>query len=316
MKRKVIKSIGWGLFLLILLGNFIACNHAYRFTHFADSGLEKTRKPEELSFGQKLHTLLWGVQVPKAVNREVPVGAYETIRLDGAQNLEAWLVPVPDRKGTVILFHGFSSSKSSLLAYAQEFTAKGYATLLVDFRGSGGSSGFTTTIGFKEAEDVTAAVAYARERFPEDELILFGCSMGAAAIMKAAEDNVLPVDKLIIECPFGSLLTTTRTRFEAMGFPAFPFAELLLFYGGLHTGFNPFKHNPTDYAEQITIPTLLLYGAKDQRVSRQEIDQIYANLAGEKELVVFPNSGHEIYLNDHRADWNRSVDGFLALSDQ
>ena len=96
-----------------------------------------------------------------------------------------------------------------------------------------------------------------------------------------------------------------------MNIPSFPFAELLLFYGGIQTGFNPFKHNPTEYAKQIQIPTLVLYGAKDGRVTRKEIDQIYENLSGEKELVIFENSGHEIYLNDHKDDWSNEVDNFL-----
>ncbi|MCB0634752.1 MAG: hypothetical protein KDD15_33705, partial [Lewinella sp.] len=58
-------------------------------------------------------------------------------------------------------------------------------------------------------------------------------------------------------------------------------------------------------------PALLLYGAKDARVSRAEIDTIFHNLAGEKNLVVFENAEHECYLNDHEADWDAAIDRFL-----
>jgi len=131
--------------------------------------------------------------------------------------------------------------------------------------------------------------------------------------MKAIETYDIQPDKIILECPFGSMLTTTKKRFEAMGIPSFPFAELMLFYGGMQTGFNAFEHNPTEYAKAIEVPTLLLFGAKDARVTRAEIDEIYEGLAGEKKLVVFENSAHEIYLNDHAQDWNKSIDEFLDI---
>jgi uncharacterized protein len=255
--------------------------------------------------------MLLGIKVPKPTNRELPSGDYQVIKLNSYETLECWQITVPNQKGIVILFHGYSSSKASLLPYSQEFNNKGYSTFLVDFMGSGGSTGNTTTIGFKESKDVKEAFNYIKEENPETEVVLFGSSMGAVAIMKAVEEFDISPDKLVIECPFGSMLTTTKKRFEAMNFPTFPFAKMLLFYGGIQTGFNAFKHNPTEYAKQIKIPTLILYGAKDERVTKTEIEQIYANLSGEKELAIFENSGHEVYLNDDKEDWNKAIDNFL-----
>ena len=51
-------------------------------------------------------------------------------------------------------------------ARRSRFRKLGYSTLLVDFRGSGGSSEATTTIGVLEADDVAAAVAFARTTWP------------------------------------------------------------------------------------------------------------------------------------------------------
>jgi len=96
-----------------------------------------------------------------------------------------------------------------------------------------------------------------------------------------------------------------------MGVPSFPLAEILLFYGGIQSGFSPFQHSPSEYAKKITTPTLLLSGAKDERVNRWEIDTIFKNLAGKKELVIFAESEHEIYLNNNKKEWNEAVDDFL-----
>jgi len=311
IKKKNWKRIGISFFILFLLGNFVVYNHAYKFTHFVESNIKKTKKPEELSFGEKLNTLFFGINVPKPVNQDTPNADYHTINIESDELLEAWQIDVPNAKGTISMFHGYSGSKSSLLSYSDEFNKKGFSTLLVDFRGSGGSSGNTTTIGFKESKDVVNAFEYCKKSKPDTKIVLFGPSMGAVAIMKAIEEYKINPDKIILECPFGSMLTTTQKRFDAMGLPSFPFAELILFYGGLQTGFNAFKHKPIEYAKKINIPTLLMYGAKDARVSRKEIDSIYKNLPIEKKLVILENSAHEIYLNDDEKYWNEAVDKFL-----
>src|SRR5581483_2053857 len=54
----------------------------------------------------------------------------------------------------IALFHGYGASKSSLLSAAEALHHLGYGTLLVDFYGSGGSSGSGTASGVKAADDV------------------------------------------------------------------------------------------------------------------------------------------------------------------
>ena len=85
----------------------------------------------------------------------------------------------------MILFHGFASEKSSLIPYSNIFNELGYNTVLVDFRGCGESRGINTTIGFYESEDVFNVYKYVINELKEDNIILFGSSMGAAAIIKS-----------------------------------------------------------------------------------------------------------------------------------
>ena len=96
-----------------------------------------------------------------------------------------------------------------------------------------------------------------------------------------------------------------------MNAPAFPMAGLLVFWGGVQNGFWGFSYKPTEYAKKVTIPTLLMYGEKDEKVSRKETDNIYNNLSGPKKLVTFSKAGHENYLIDHKEDWVKVVRSFL-----
>ena len=309
--KKLFKYLNRTFLLFFLLLNVISCNHAYKFTHFAERNTPKSGKPEHLGFAEKLEVMFWGISNPKPINYHKPARAHETITIQSEEKLETWLIEPDKSKGIVIMFHGYSGNKSGMLNYAEEFYQRNYTTLLVDFQGSGGSTGYQTTIGFEESTDVKASFNYIKDKYPNQEIILFGTSMGAAAIMKSVSEFDIQPDKIIIECPFGSMRTTTQKRFEAMGLPTFLLPDLLLVYGSIQNGFNAFSHNPAEYAKDIEIPILLLYGAQDRRVTRAETDEIYSNLNGEKSLGVFEKAGHENYLLRNSQEWEKEIDAFL-----
>lgn len=137
--------------------------------------------------------------------------------------------------------------------------------------------------------------------------------MGAVAIMKAKNDFDLNSSALILECPFGSMTQTVKARFSSLGIPSFPMAYLLVLWGGIENGFNAFEHNPIEYAKKINSPTLILYGEKDKKVSRGEIDAIYKNINTYKELKLYPNAGHENYLLKYENEWINNVGSFLEV---
>jgi alpha-beta hydrolase superfamily lysophospholipase len=314
-KRKWIKRSIWTLSAIFVLMNVIAIFHAYRFTHFVDSKIEKTSAPAALTATQKIKTLLLGVSNPRPENKSVPATAYETIRIKSNREIECWYIKTENAKGTIVLFHGFGGEKSSMLDKSDVFRNLGYNTLLVDFMGSGGSQGSQTTIGFLEAAQVKSCVDYLTAK-GEKNIILFGTSMGAVAIMKGISDFDSKPTGIILECPFGSMYKTVCARFKTMNAPTFPMASLLVFWGGVQNGFWAFGHNPTGYAKKIMCPTLLLYGRQDEKVSKAEIDEIFANLSGPKELKIYENAGHENYLKKYKSEWTQDVQQFLTTNFQ
>jgi alpha-beta hydrolase superfamily lysophospholipase len=310
MKNKRLKHVKWLGILVFLLSNVMAYNHAYKFTHFTKIKGERV-KPENLSFTSKIKVLFLGVDNFRPVNTQQPEQPFETITIQSRQSLECWLKKKKNSKGIVVLFHGYSGNKSGNISYSNAFNKMGYTTFLVDFMGSGGSEGNQTTIGFKESQDVKAVFDYIKTTFPNKEIILFGTSMGAVAMMKAVADYSIQPTKIILECPFGTMRKTVQKRFEAMNVPSFPFADMLLFYGGIQNGFNAYRHKPIEYAKAINLPVLLLYGEKDERVTLTEINSVFKSLTGEKKLVIFKNSAHQNYLINDENIWIKAVDAFL-----
>ncbi|UOQ76349.1 alpha/beta hydrolase [Hymenobacter sp. 5516J-16] len=291
--------------------NIVAAFHAWRFTHFTTPVGTHTDNPEQLSAPQKLWVLLTGIRNPKPTNRIQPDFPFETVHLTSANGrLEAWQGQVANPRGTVALFHGYTSSKSKLLTEASFFRNLGYNVLLTDFAGNGGSEGNVCTVGHHEAADVAAVVQWLQRR--PGPVYIYANSMGAVATLRAeAELGVRPTANLL-ECPYGSMLETAQSRFRSMHVPPFPMANLLVFWGGVENNFWAFDLDATDYATHVTTPTLLMWGEADPRVTRQETDGIYAALRGPKQRQNFPGSGHEPYWWKHQQLWEQTIQGFLA----
>lgn len=312
--KKYLKRLALILALFLILLNTIAIFHAYKFTHFETVNASAIKAPEKMSSSEKLSALFFGVSIKRPVNTSLPLLPFNTVNIQSNTEIEAWIIPQTSNSlpsiGTVILFHGYGGKKSSMLDYASEFHAMGYQTMLVDFMGSGGSEGNQCTVGYKEAEQVKSCFEYI-QNIGESNIYLFGTSMGAVAILKAMSDYNLEAKGIIVECPFGTMQETVEARFKIMNTPAFPMANLLVFWGGLINGFNAFKHNPINYAKNVHCPILLLYGADDPKVSRSEIDAIYSNLQSNKTLKVYSNTAHENYLIKNSKAWRSDVAEFL-----
>lgn len=307
----------WALVVAGFLAmNAMAYRHAHAMMHFG-GGTVRTNKPEKLHPAEKIRVLICGVTVPRprsqlGLSALGPQCRALTIPCDNGVRLGAWYCPGSSDSPLVILFHGYAGEKTGTLREASAFLELGLSVLLVDFRGSGDSSESYTTIGYREAEDVAAAVAYARANLPHPRVILYGQSMGAAAVLRAVDACGVRPDAIIVEAVFDRMLHTVRHRFEAMGFPPFPGAELLVFWGGVQAGFNGFGHDPAKYASAVTCPILFLHGSDDPRARVEEARRVFAAVPGSKQFEEFPALGHEPSSSRYPERWRAVVSQLLA----
>ncbi len=317
-RRHIVLLIFALLFLSFTSINIIAYIQARAMTHFIPTG-QRTSPPESLTLAQKFKVLFIGVRIPRPINTLTPANLnlpFATYRFGGPPNhddCEAWFIPAKGNpKSLVLAFHSYAVSKSSLLEATRAFHDLGYDVLLTDFRGSGGSHGNDTTIGYREADDVAAAVNFATHHWPTEPQILFGQSMGGAAILRAIADlNVLPT-AVIIESCYDRMLSTVENRFHAMRIPAFPLARLLVFWGGRQFGYSAFALNPADYATRVHCPVLMLQGGQDPRVTNAQARNLFDHLAGPKRFELFDDDGHCMFLLNHQDRWIKTVTDFLA----
>lgn len=301
--------------VVLVLGNGFACFHAWRMLHFAPASKERTVPPEELRACEKLGVLLKGVTIPRPVARMMPsdVGLPHkdvTVPVGGGVSLSAWFVS-GSSDILVLLFHGYSADKSSLLPESKVIHALGHSVLMVDFRGSGGSSEACTGMGYTEAEDVAAVAALARRQWPNKKIVLCGHSMGSAAILRAMSDLGVSPDGVVLQAVFDTMLNAASHRFRSMGIPSFPGAHALVLWAGILVGGNGFSMNPRTYARAVTCPVLVLHGQTDSRSPTADARSVYVNLGGWKLFRELPGVGHESYAARDAGLWKEMFQTFV-----
>jgi alpha-beta hydrolase superfamily lysophospholipase len=266
-------------------------------TRFVDSGA-RTPGPED---GVALRTLVFGVRIPKPQSVGSPTGETHVV-----QGLELW--HSPGERGTVALFHGYAASKDQLIPVANAYEDLGWGTVLVDFAGHGNSAGAPrTTIGWREADDVAIVAAWAQD-LPQP-LILYGFSMGTAAILRACAVHQVHADAMVLEAPFDTLRGTVGNRFEMMGAPASPGAELLLFWGGATARMRPFQHRPVRDAASCSIPAVVIGGTHDVKAKPADVGAV-ADALGVAPVML--EMGHELGALAQPTAWELAVQAALS----
>ena len=313
--RRLLSLVAGLLLAAFLTLNVLAYRHAHFMLHY-QANTESETRGKFVVLSENFTKALRGERIPRPCNSATPSDfgiEYETyyIPIDRNITLQGWWLPREHSRACVVLFHGHAAAKSILLPEASFLHKKGYSCFLVDLRGSGGSDGTQTSIGYHEAIDVAITYKYIKKQFGESKIILYGQSMGGAAILRSIHVHCITPDAVVLESVFNRLSDTVHHRVRTMGLPAFPIAPLLVFWGGMQCDYSGFQHNPVEYARSVTCPALVLHGAEDPWVTVNESRQIYENLDGPKQFVLFEKTGHESCFHRDPETWAVNVEAFL-----
>ncbi|MER3470955.1 MAG: hypothetical protein C4330_06365 [Chitinophagaceae bacterium] len=309
--RNILVWVFWIVVVQLVLANISAASYAYKFTHFKQG-------PPPPYTHKNIFTKTWklfvGPDVYKLPATAAPAFPVEEIHFatNDSININGWYSDSDSANACVILCHGYTVDKSSLLDEAAQFRAWGYNVLLFDFRGHGNSEGVYSSFGNKESEEVAKAFAFAKAKGNQN-IILYGVSMGSMAVLKSVSENNLQPAAIITDMPFGSLQDHFKSRAQILGFPSQPFAFLISTWIGIEQGFNPYTFKACNYAKHIHCPVLQEWGEKDVYVKRKETDEIFNCLASaKKKLLVYPDANHESFVRVDPDQWKAGVQIFLT----
>jgi fermentation-respiration switch protein FrsA (DUF1100 family) len=230
---------------------------------------------------------------------------------DGAGlTLRGWWIP-GTRHQSVVMVHGWTSSRQEPMSKSGYLHDAGYNLLLFDLRGHGTSDGDYTTLGWAEPDDVFSAVRFAHRLDPGPVAVL-GYSMGASASIEAAARGA-DVRAVVEDSGFGVLTDVIRAGFTRFtGLPSDPWVYPLLGIGQADLGVDPARIRPLTDAARLSKPLLVIVGTADHTVPPEQGYAIYRAAPGPKQLLVVPGAAHVsgYYVEPRR--YRDTVLGFLA----
>lgn len=258
-----------------------------------------------------LHPRRWGVGPPPSA-RGV---AYTDVAFKDSAGLtlRGWWMP-GTRHQTLVMIHGWTSSRREPMDKAGYLLAAGYNVLVFDLRGHGLSDGHYTTLGYVEPADVRAAVSFAHAMDPAAPIALFGYSMGAAIALEEAPTDPL-VQAVVEDSGFSSLASVFSADFRhLLLLPADPFGLAYLAIAQRDLGFNIDAVRPGRSAARLDKPLLAIIGTSDTVVPPSEGYAIFSVAPGPKQLLVVPGAAHTAAYYRANALYERTVLDFLSQS--
>ncbi len=204
----------------------------------------------------------------------------------------------------------------------QLFASRGYATLQVNYRGSGGYGkefylAGSKQIGRKMLDDLEDGVKYAIEQGWADEskVAIYGASYGGLAtlgsLIKTPDMYVCGIDYVGVS----NLFTFVNS------FPEYWKPFMAQFYAQWYDPENEEEKkimeevSPALHADKITKPLFIIQGANDPRVNIDESDQVVTTMRENGKDVPYMvkyNEGHGFHHEENQLELYKYMVGFFA----
>jgi alpha-beta hydrolase superfamily lysophospholipase len=205
----------------------------------------------------------------------LPGGRDVVLTTDDGVELGAWFVPGDGADAPAVLVaNGNGGHRGYRAPLARALNEEGLAVLLFDYRGYGGNPGSPTEEGL--ASDVRAARSYLVDEagVPEDRLVYFGESLGAAVVTELATEH--PPAALVLRSPFVDLASVASVHYpfvpaRALLRDRFPVAERIA---------------------EVDVPTTVVYGGADSIVPPEQSRTVADAAARLHDVVEVPGADH------------------------
>lgn len=188
-----------------------------------------------------------------------------------------------ESKGLIVYFHGNAGNLARWGEVVYPFVELGYEVFIIDYRGYGKSSGERNQQVM--LSDADAIYKYAFQLASEENIILFGRSLGSAFASYLAGKN--QPSMVILETPFYSLKDVAKDII-----PIYPIDFLL-------------SYNYKNYAalQSCIAPISIFHGTRDEVVDYASGKKLYESLSGKEAQFYTIEGGHHNDLSTFPSYW-------------
>lgn len=228
-----------------------------------------------------------------------------TLTTRDGESLHAWFLPSPvaspeaGERYTVLMCHGNAGNISHRLDRTLLMHSNlGTDVLLFDYRGFGKSSGAPDEPG--TYEDARAAYRYLVDErgIPEDRVVVFGESLGAAVALQLATE--VDAAGLVLEAPFTSI--------RDMAKEVYPF---------IPNGWVRTRYQNMEKILRLETPLLVVHGTEDATVPFAQGKALFEAAPEPKRFLPVEGAGHsDSFLVGRELYWPAWRDFLASLADE
>lgn len=181
-------------------------------------------------------------------------------------------------KGVILYFHGNRGSLRRWGSIVTFFVNKNYDVVIMDYRGYGKNDGTITEALLYE--DAQLFYDYTKDKYPEDQIIVYGRSLGTGIGAKTAAAN--HPKHLVLETPYYSIKDVA-----SRWYPWLPTGPLLRF------------NIPSyQFVNNVRCPITVFHGTADGVIPYESGKHLYEYIKQEhKEMITIPEGEHNNLIN-------------------
>lgn len=221
---------------------------------------------------------------------------YEDVYITSRDGLKlhAYQIENFENSSWVIIAHGYAGNADDMIYNARKFYNMGLNVIVVDLRGHGKSDGNYIGMGWKDRRDIIDWINYILNDNPNDNIILYGVSLGASAVMMTTGEKLPQNVKLAIE---DSGCTSARELFDYQlklnkSLPPFLVISSTEVVTFIKNGYFLGLASSVKQLSNNKLPILFIHGDKDEVVPLKMLDKLYNSTTSFKEKLIIEDAGH------------------------
>lgn len=193
------------------------------------------------------------------------------LKTNDGETINALHFKVKDPKGIILFFHGNKGNLSrwgNLVAYLEAY---GYDVFVMDYRNYGKSTGYYDEKAMYK--DALLAYDYVKQHFSEEQIVIYGRSLGCTFATRVATEN--NPKHLILEAPFYNMKKGVR------------------FYSKLAPTFIiKYKFETNKDLPKVMSPITFFHGDADVVTSFEDSQDLFKLATSQKDFIAIPKGTH------------------------
>lgn len=234
-----------------------------------------------------------------------------TFASDSNATVHGWWCPIQNAKGVVLLLPGIRANRLSMVERARFLRRAGYSVLLIDFQATGETKGDHITFGWKESQDVLAAIDFIRQTDATAPVAIIGSSLGGVAALLATPP--MKIEALVLEGVYPTIEIATRNRMENyLGVFGRALTPLLVSQLQWRLGVSASQLRPVDHIGNVDCPLFIISGENDKNTRPTDTRILAERAKNPKQVWFVPNAGHVDLHRAARQEYETRVLAFLS----